>query len=78
MLKLINRGFNIEDIFGYPDDIAIYIYSIGELHTAINIINKWTNEAVIPINLRKISILNIIKNTNTHKIGIGNNIMTTQ
>ena len=75
MLKLLNREFNMEDIFAYADDIAICIYSIGELHKAINIINKWSNEAGIPINFRKSGILNIIKNTKTHKIAIGDNYM---
>ena len=29
---------------------------IGELHKAINIINKWSNEGGIPINFRKSGI----------------------
>ena len=37
MLKLLNRQFNIENIFAYTDDTAICIYSIRELHKAINI-----------------------------------------
>ena len=43
------------------------------MHKAIDIINKWSNEADIPINFRKNGILNIIKNTNTPKIVIYNN-----
>ena len=66
MLKLLNREFNIEDIVAYADDIAICVYSIGELNKAINIINKWSNEAGIPINFRK----SIIKNTNTHNCNL--------
>ena len=31
MLKLLNREFNMEDIFANADDIAMYIYSISEL-----------------------------------------------
>ena len=58
MLKLLNREFIIEDIFAYADDIAICVYYIGKLHKAINIINKWNNEAGIPINFRKSGILN--------------------
>ena len=46
-----------------------------ELHKPVNIINKWSNEAVIPINFRKSGILNIVKNTKTHKIAIGDNCM---
>ena len=41
------------------------VYSIDELNKTINIINKWINEAGIPINLKK---LDIVKNTKTHKI----------
>ena len=48
MLKIL---FNIEIIFAYADDIAICVYSIGELYRAINIINKWSNEAVTPIRM---------------------------
>ena len=75
MLKLLNKEFKIEDIFAHADNIhvAICIYSISELHKAINIINKWSNEADIPITSRKSGILNIIKNTNTYKITIGDN-----
>ena len=40
MLKILKREFNIEHIFIYADDIAICVYSIGELHKTINIINK--------------------------------------
>ena len=52
MLKLLNREFNIEDIFAYADDIAIYVYSVNKLNKAINIINKWSNEAGIPKNIK--------------------------
>ena len=75
MLKVINRKFNIEDIFSYADDIAICVYSVDKYFQAINIISKWSNEAGIPINFRKIGILNIIMNTITHNIAIGNNCM---
>ena len=53
MLKLLNREFNIEDIFAYADD-TICLYSISELHKAMNI-NKWSNEAGIPINFRRVA-----------------------
>ena len=72
MLKLLNKEFNIENIFSYADEITICVYFIGELHKAINIINKWSNEAGIPIYFRKSEMLNIIKNTNT-QIAIGKN-----
>ena len=74
MLKILNREFKSK-IIAYADDIAICVYSIGELHKAINFISKWTNEADIPINFRKSGILNIIKNTNAHIIAIGNKCM---
>ena len=60
MLKLLNREFNIEYIFAYPDSIVICIYYIDELHKTISIINKWSNEAGIPINFKKSGVLNII------------------
>ena len=60
MLKLLNREFNIFDIFAYVDDIAICVYSVNELNKAINIINKWSNEAGILINFRKNGILIIV------------------
>ena len=65
----------IVDKFAYADDLAICVYSIGELHKAIKISNKWSNEASIPINFRKNGILNIIKNINTYKIVIGDDHM---
>ena len=68
MLKLLNREFNIEDIFVYTNDIAICLYSITELYKAINIINKWSNEANIPIYFRKSGILNIVKSTGHTKL----------
>ena len=43
------RQFSIKDILAYADDIAICLYSISELHQAINIINKWSNEADVLI-----------------------------
>ena len=44
MLKLLNREFNIKDIFSYPDYVAIRVYSIDELHKSINVIHTWSNE----------------------------------
>ena len=40
-------------VFAYADDIAICVYFIGELHKAISIINKRSNEPGTPINFRK-------------------------
>ena len=45
---IATKEFNFEDILAHADDIAICIYCIVELHKAINIINKWSNEAVVP------------------------------
>ena len=69
MLKLLNWEFNIEDIFAYADDIAICVHCIIELNKAIN-------EAGIPINFRNGGILNIVKNSKTQKIEIGNTYMS--
>ena len=64
MRKILNREFNMEDIFAHAD----------ELNKATNIINNWSNEAGILINFRDSGILNIVKNTKAHKIATANKI----
>ena len=75
LLQLLNREFNMEDLFAYADDIAVCVYSIGELSRAIKIIEEWSNKARIPINLRKSGILNIRKTNKTSKIVLGSTYM---
>ena len=65
----------MKDIFAYADDIAVCVYSIGELNRAIKIIEEWSNKTRIPINLRKSGILNIRKSNKTSKIVLGSEYM---
>jgi len=67
-LRKLNVEFDVEDIFGYADDIAVCVYTIGQLDRAIKIINEWSASAGIPINLRKSGIPNVRKNDRTRKI----------
>ena len=53
--------------------LSAFILSVDYIRQLISLI-KWSNEAGIPTNFRKSGIINIIKNTNTHKIAISKDI----
>ena len=53
LLKKLSIEFNIEDVFGYADDIVVCIYSMNQLRKAVEIIEEWSNKAGIPINYKK-------------------------
>ena len=51
LLNNLSLEFNIEDIFGYADDIAVCIYSKNQLQRAVDIIEEWSIKAESPLTI---------------------------